>query len=64
MTRFEKLMEGAPTVDAVEVVRCKDCEFSIPSEYSEHALKCTHWMMDCNKNGFCSYGERRRDETD
>lgn len=52
-------VERMPTIDAVPVVRCKDCEFAIPSEYSERALRCTNWQMECNKNGFCNYGETK-----
>lgn len=52
---FDRLVCDAPTVDAVEVVRCKDC-------------KCWEdgWLGYCTKghfaipyDGFCSYGERK-----
>ena len=52
---------NAPTVDAVEVVRCKDCK-----HYGDYGR-----VWDCNKYGgmhfpneddFCSYGERREGE--
>lgn len=41
-----------PTVDAVEVVRCKDCKY-------QHDYDCP--LSDCCKEptDFCSYGERR-----
>ena len=56
-------IEAAPTVDAVEVVRCRECKFR------------SSWMMNRNlkyicpesgmfpngENDFCSYGERRGD---
>ena len=57
-------VNNAPAVDAVKVVRCKDCE------------KCDHvkdapvdggvWICHLcrtlvHKNHFCSYGERRKD---
>ena len=53
-------IEDAPTVDAVPVVRCKDCENISPSVTP---LKETVWCrefrayMPCD--GFCSYGERK-----
>ena len=53
-------IDAAPTIDPIRAAGgcyCRECEFSIPSDYSEHALKCIHWQMDCNKNGFCSYGK-------
>jgi hypothetical protein len=45
----------APTVDAVEVVRCKDCRF-----YSKYTVSCSFVTADANwyEDDFCSYGER------
>lgn len=42
-----------PTVDAVEVVRCKDCKFGEACSIRE-AMVCT------DKNGYCWRGERKR----
>lgn len=50
-----KDIDAQPTVDAVEVVRCKDCMYSNGTlEY----CSIDHWV---NKDGtsFCSYGERK-----
>ena len=45
-----------PTVDAVEVVRCKDC-----GHYHENV--CPIWCYTETKpDDFCSYGERREGE--
>ena len=51
----------APTVDAVPVVRCKDCKYGevddadFPAQYL-----CKHNGADWNdENHFCSYGERK-----
>lgn len=48
-----------PAVDAVPVVRCKDCRYfsaeDIPSCTS------TYGMTDPRPDDFCSYGERRND---
>lgn len=54
-------IEDAPTIDAVQVVRCKDCEyFSEPNSFSG---KCTLRGDYIFKNDFCSYAvERRTDE--
>ena len=49
-----KLMEEAPAVDAVPVVRCKDCEY-------QRWCKSAQYLGD---DGFCSYGERKENETD
>lgn len=68
----EELMENAPTVDAVEVVRCSSCKHStlpavLTQRYGEPGtLTCHNWKSPCNKRnvkayGFCPYGERRTD---
>ena len=47
-----------PTVDAVEVVRCKDCT-------SLYDGWCIDYGIHMDDNEFCSGGERRQtDETD
>ena len=58
---FADLMDEIPTVDAVEVVRCKDCKY-----YHLSRLECHNKYMNgiIGVDGFCSYGERRSDETD
>ena len=40
------------TVDAVEVVRCKDCHNCTKSKW------CNLLMMDVKDEWFCSHGER------
>ena len=53
-----RLLEKAPTVDAVEVVRCRDCKHYKPDEY-----KCgcdfAGGLPYVKADDFCSYGERR-----
>ena len=44
-----------PTVDAVEVVRCNNCAYWDATE------KVCVDMMTADENGFCSWGERRKD---
>lgn len=49
-----KFLFGAPTVDAVPVVRCKDCK------YTGGDFVCYRGVMVQHKpEDFCSYGERR-----
>ena len=51
-------IKAAPAVDAVEVVRCKDCKY-LNAEY-----RCVNWkgLYDYTKaDDFCSYAERRED---
>lgn len=45
------------SVDAVEVVRCKDCK---EWEYDENFSGwCNMWRRRTHGNHFCSYGERK-----
>ena len=46
----------AKLVDAVEVVRCKDCKHIETIENS--TPYCTWHNSGCGYNDFCSYGER------
>ena len=43
-----------PTVDAVEVVRCRDCK-----HYNEGFCVGYHAHHDVMPDDFCSYGERK-----
>lgn len=62
--------ETMPSVDAVPVVRCKDCKhFHYDMPYVIQGIPvlghdvCDFWGDGCktNENGFCSYAERRTD---
>lgn len=71
----KEIIRNAPTVDAVPVVRCRDCiEFE---EIGKHPTNkggtpfghCYHWQYEqgmspneVDGNDFCSYGERKVDE--
>lgn len=62
------LLESAPTVDAVEVVRCKDCKCwnAYPTASSApHVHECGRCIprIGTTENHFCSWGERK-DKTD
>ena len=50
------LLDDAPTVDAIPVVRCEDCRF-----FKGDGLEC-HWGMFAYEKDYCSHGERRADE--
>lgn len=54
--------KDAPTVDAVPVVRCKDCKhWSDADDYKSGARECGHaegWLLTM-PDGFCCYGERK-----
>lgn len=57
-------IEQAPTVDAVPVVRCRDCKHAWihPCGYVYcHRDGRNAYEMTFNLDGFCSYGERKGD---
>ena len=57
-------IQAAPTIDAVEVVRCKNCKHG-ERDIDESWYFCHHHGCDWNKgHHFCSYGERIDEETD
>ena len=56
-------IEDAPTVDAVEVVRCKDCTYWDKAVVNKKGfLICPASGMEIKCDDFCSYGERKDDE--
>jgi hypothetical protein len=54
-------LSKAPTVDAVEVVRCKDCKRWHKDTFSCDFMKYgTHvYQPNWYEEDFCSYGERK-----
>lgn len=50
-------VEAAPTIDAVPVVRCKDCIVSYC--HSDGDFVCGRGGVNVDQDDFCSYGERR-----
>ena len=56
----------APTIDAVPVVRCKDCKHFVQNEPYDDC-ECMKWTVkwgvaNTSPDGFCSFGERRSDD--
>ena len=62
-TEIMAVIDEATTVDAVEVVRCKDCNHSVVQDRFGLEHRCCkleglqQWVED---NHFCSYGERKK----
>ena len=61
---FRNMVINAPIIDAVPVVRCKDCKYGevddadLPTQYL-----CNYHGADWNdENHFCSYGEREENK--
>lgn len=73
----QQYIDKAPTVDAEEVVRCKDCKhwheetgwcnhhshFVNTEGEACHPWESPEWKM-LHADDFCSYGERRADENE
>ncbi len=64
-------LQAQPTADVTEVVRCKDCKYyptsglpnqSCPMWNNEDDFLGSYWKG--NDNGFCNYGERRKEDAE
>lgn len=49
-------IERAPTIDAIPVVRCKDCKYFIRADYY---TECDKVLRVVFPDDYCSRGERR-----
>lgn len=58
-------LKEIPKVDAVEVVRCKDCKYLYELSAIDRRFYCRHHPQGLSginiveENPFCSYGERK-----
>ena len=58
-------IERMPTIDAVPVVRCKDCaSFRYSGMGGDNGITYCSMGIEMQPTDFCSYGEREDDETD
>lgn len=55
-TRLKLQVQNQPTIDAVEVVRCRECKHLFEDDGCPLRYFKTHLEDD-----FCSYGERKTD---
>ena len=53
-----KEIDKAPTVDAVPIVRCKDCKW-LYDEMDDYCCRSHRGLVRICENSFCSYGERK-----
>lgn len=54
--RLVETIEHQPSVDAVEVVRCKECKNKVTS--SEYGSYCDKMLIDIKDDDFCKWGEK------
>ena len=68
---FVRFLKKQPTVDAVEVVRCKDCKYYCQDKINgvicrhpelDFDIECYDHWINTNPDDFCSYGERKEGE--
>ena len=72
-------IEKAPTIDAVEIVRCRDCKYQCKIWHADKRMKEKgYWIYSCKRNSdpfvshtvngyddeYCCYGERKKGEND
>lgn len=63
---WDEVLDDMPTVDAVPVVRCKDCKWYNPKGDDPYFL-FDFWcdnddgMWNPSPESYCSFGERRED---
>ena len=57
-------VDRAPSVNAVIVVRCKDCKYRDPEDKKCDCGHAILWQLTRDDDWFCADGERRDDETD
>ena len=54
----KSFIDDAPTVDAKEVVRCRECKYHEDTSVTEYE-HCCLLSKTVRYNDFCSYGERK-----
>ena len=55
---IEKMIDEQPTIDAVPVVRCKDCEYYC---YEELGHRCVYDQYVETGEEFCSWAKRKEE---
>lgn len=58
------VLELAPAVDAVEVVRCEDCKYNEQVTAPKGYVYCSRWDIGTVDNGFCHMGAKMRGDND
>lgn len=61
-TALKQMIDNAPTIDAVEVVRCKDCECWEQDDDVGYCNNPDGLDNYAKPDDFCSYGERKERE--
>jgi len=51
---IREMIDMMPSIDAVQVVRCKDCKY-----YKENTMVCSRYGLE--DDDYCSWAERREE---
>jgi hypothetical protein len=55
---FWEDVKNAPTIDAVPVVRCRECKYAEKTVWSSGEMYCRVWKMNPRPDGFCHMGAK------
>ena len=60
---MQRMFDSLPTIDAVHVVRCRECQHCKETvDYKGPGLFCSIWGREWQRvqpDDFCSYGQRK-----
>lgn len=65
--QFRATVEWQPTIDAVPVVRCKDCKYVSKDDYPDGnrpTYACPLLDMNVTADWYCADGEKKTNEID
>lgn len=57
-------IDNAPIIDAVPVVRCRDCTFYLPDGVGDPDGVCTNSAFWMTEDGYCSCARRRGEDNE
>ena len=61
--KFYEWLGKQPTVDAVPVVRCKDCKHYDVINGENHVFPyCREWLGETERHGYCHKAERKDED--
>ena len=63
LLRITNLIYDQPTVDAVPVVRCKDCVYGSEKSFAHEEICCPNATCYMDFNDYCSLGERKKGDS-
>ena len=59
---FYVIPKDTPAADVVEVVRCRDCEWTDNVFFKTKVIWCDHDEQWVEEDNFCKYGSRRKSD--